>query len=729
MPINTKNRFLLLYGSQTGQAKAIAEEIADKAENHGLHADIHCMSQTEKTFNLEKENCAVFVVSTTGEGDAPDTASKFLRRLRKKTLPEDYLCQLSYTVLGLGDTNYTNFCNCGKTLNKRILELGAKLFYNPGWADDGVGLEIVVEPWLDNLFESLKKQLHISSVPTDATMDNTASNMNSNQREILDPLEKKTDLNTVVNLQMTDNDSHLDNKASNADKTITDQGSDLGQDSSRNNSSSDIGNENDSKTIPCLTSTVPPLSDSDLTLPAMPPSYIHVTFDENLTIDLTDLPRQNGYPFPSANSDVKMVAISSATILTSNDSVKKTLKIGLDIKNRGITYEPGDAVSIICPNNEHEVNDLLKRLNVLEKADTTVDLSIISDTKKRRAVIPPHIPEQATLRHIFLTCIDIREPPKKALLRVFVEHTSHPREKRRLQELCSKQGSNDYSQFIREQSLSIMDILTAFPSCHPPLHSILEHTSRLKPRPYSACSALSACPDRLEFVFNVLEIPEGNGRCTARQGVCTGWLDNITKSIQTNNEDLNSQMSSLSLNEDIQIPIFTRTNQHFRPPTDLSCPVIFIGPGTGVAPFIGFLLERQKRKQSLVEETTYGETWLFYGCRNKNKDYLFKQELEDFHGSGTLNKLCVCFSRDDQPEDSPRYVQDFLLQETDAISKLIETEKLLIYVCGDAKNMAKDVNEALAKIIKTKMGLSEEGAKSYLMKMRLHRRYFEDVWT
>ncbi|KAI0214798.1 hypothetical protein LSAT2_000049 [Lamellibrachia satsuma] len=149
-----KSRFLLLYGSQTGQAQGIAEEITDRAPGQGLNAELHCLSLTEKrfyleretcAFYLERETCAVIIVSTTGDGEPPDTVLKFMRRLRKKTLPGDYMAHLHYTMLGLGDSNYTNFCKCGKTLDGRLQQLGATRFYPAGWADDATGSTIPVE--------------------------------------------------------------------------------------------------------------------------------------------------------------------------------------------------------------------------------------------------------------------------------------------------------------------------------------------------------------------------------------------------------------------------------------------------------------------------------------------------------------------------------------------------------------------------------------------------------
>jgi hypothetical protein len=103
----------------------------------------------------------VFVVSTTGDGDPPDSAQKFWRRLKKKTLAKTYLQHLKYALLGLGDSNYTNFCNFSKMLNKRLLELGATAFYDTGYADDAVGLERVVEPWTDGLWAAVKMTLGI----------------------------------------------------------------------------------------------------------------------------------------------------------------------------------------------------------------------------------------------------------------------------------------------------------------------------------------------------------------------------------------------------------------------------------------------------------------------------------------------------------------------------------------------------------------------------------------
>ncbi|KAH3826153.1 hypothetical protein DPMN_128049 [Dreissena polymorpha] len=694
MPVILNNRFLLLYGSQTGQAKAIAEDIAEKAEAKGLHADIHCLSQTEKKFKIERESCVVLVISTTGDGEPPDTALKFVRHLKKKTLKSDYLSTLNYTLLGLGDSNYTNFCNCGKTLNQRLLELSAKPFYPPGWADDAVGLEVVAEPWIENLIPAIT---HFLKLP----LDN-----NQSARSI--GCKKERDTGSLMN-------------------------------------------------------SVPPLSESSLTVPILSPEYLKVDFLDTETVNVDELPLQNGCSFPSAASPVVMATVQSICTLTAPSSVKKALAVTISIAGTGITYQAGDAISVVCPNPPEEVEALLKRLGLQDKADTPMQISVIEGTKKKSAAVPKHVPPKCTLHHLFTTCLDFREPPKKALLRALMEYTSDASHQRRLQELCSKQGAVDYTCFIREPSVGVLDLLDCFTSCMPPVTCLIEHLSRLQPRPYSVCTSSRRYPDSLQFVFNVVEIPAGSGRSYHRKGLCTGWLEGLRSGVSAmskaedggdnrsedskfsmtgdgdktgseamntgfgDSEQLSLQMQNLSLNN-VKIPIFARTNQNFHQPDDLTIPLILIGPGTGVAPLIGFLQERAELKRK-NPEVHHGEVWLFYGCRHRDRDYLFRDTLEAFVTSSVVTRLCVSFSRDDQPADAPRYVQDNMRRHGGDLVTLIQDKGACVYVCGDARNMAKDVNETFVDIFAEHKGLTKDDISGLFMKLRLEKRYREDVWT
>ncbi|XP_063422616.1 methionine synthase reductase-like [Mytilus trossulus] len=782
MPVSTKNRFLLLYGSQTGQAKAISEEIVEKAEKFNLTADLHCLSQTEKKFNIEREHCVVIVTSTTGDGEPPDTAQKFVRRLKKKTLPSNHLENLNYALLGLGDSNYTNFCNNGKTIDRRLEQLGAKRFYESGWADDAVGLEIAAEPWMESLFPAIQKFLSVN-IHTDCCDTNEKDNGHyteedsqenrlksktkpalhseesspalTSSNEITKPVSPSdsccdktievtlSKLNSLTNVNNLSS-SLLGKSDSNTDTDNIDSDTHINRTENSTHITKSILNlnqQNELQTLdkggcqPSLTTSLPPLSESSVSVPVLSAAYLKLEYLNDETVNLTEIPLQNGCPMPSASSEITMARVISSSVLTKEEAVKKTLCLKLNTQKKLMEYLPGDSISVVVENDKNEVEALLKRLSVLKCADTTCSLTVIEGTKKKNASVPSHIPPVCTLRHIFTTCIDIREPPKKALFRALVEYTSDQGQKRRIQELCSKQGAADYTQFVRQPSLSLMDILNAFPSCIPPVERLLEHLPRLQPRPYSVCSSPLLNPGVIEIVFNVINIPVGEGRTYQRNGICTGMLDRITQNVQTkevlqedSTEDLSNTLENLNINDKIQVPIFTRTNQHFHMSDDLSIPIIMVGPGTGVAPFVGFLRHRQALKTDMSDPELYGNTWLFYGCRHEKSDYIYRKELEDFQSTGILSRLCVCFSRDNQ-QKSPQYVQDNIRNNSTELSILIMEKNATVFVCGDAKNMAKDVNEAFVSVIQSYKGCTAEQAKIELMKMRLHKRYLEDIWT
>eukprot|EP00058_Branchiostoma_floridae_P027416 XP_002612907.1 hypothetical protein BRAFLDRAFT_282133 [Branchiostoma floridae] len=691
------NRLVLLYGSQTGQAKAIAEEIHENAEKHGLRTDLFGLELTEKKFDVTKESCVVFVCSTTGDGDPPDNATKFFRRLKKKTLPSDHLAHLNFAVLGLGDSNYTNFCNCPKTLDKRLQELGAKPFYPTGYADDAVGLEIVVDPWIEGLWTAVRKQL---GTEINGQRDDKVS---ESQSEIVavksceDSTNDRTSTAYTDLADVADKDTHSI-VPENQDGVIQQAG-------------------------PSLRVSAPPLCDSGLTLPAKSVPYLEVEFHPEESL----LPLQSGCPFPSAAADVVMATVTMATRLTRHDAVKTALDIELDILDTSFKYEPGDSFGVVCPNDETEVQDLIDRLGLTDHADTTFSAKVIKGTKKRAAAVPAHLPARCTIRYALLTCLEIRAVPKKAFLRMLVEHTSDAVQKRRLQELCSKQGTADYAAFIREPNLRLLDVLTAFPSCCPPFERLLEMLPRLQPRPYSVSSSPLVSPDRLHFVFNIVHIPSGSGRAAPCTGVCTGWLDRLTGHMQT------GVYVGMAEEDKVAEKIGQITNNHFRLPSDLSVPIIMVGPGTGVAPFVGFLQHREKQRE-ISHDAVCGPSWLFYGCRHRDRDYLYREELERLAAAGVLDHLVVCFSREEpvtmETDGAPpaRYVQDNLHHHGDDVGRMLLDEGAVLYVCGDAKNMAKDVNEVITQIVQKYKGKLSE-ARNTVFQLRQDRHYIEDIWT
>jgi sulfite reductase (NADPH) flavoprotein alpha-component len=166
-----------------------------------------------------------------------------------------------------------------------------------------------------------------------------------------------------------------------------------------------------------------------------------------------------------------------------------------------------------------------------------------------------------------------------------------------------------------------------------------------------------------------------------------------------------------------KLKVFLRSNPHFRLPTDNDRPIIMVGPGTGLAPFRGFLQEREAVGAG-------GRNWLVFGHRNYTHDFLYQLELQDWLKSKLLTRLDVAFSRD-QPEK--RYVQDVLW---DARANLYAWLKdgAAFYVCGDANAMAKDVHAMLLRILADQGKQDDAGAKAELDAIRRDGRYLRDVY-
>ncbi|XP_049872512.1 methionine synthase reductase [Pectinophora gossypiella] len=457
-----------------------------------------------------------------------------------------------------------------------------------------------------------------------------------------------------------------------------------------------------------------------LSLPIVKENPLKIEFqkcDENETLYESRAP-----PLPFASSNVFHADISDWRRLTAvNNDCKAVYEVTFDVTGSTFNYKPGDTIGVIPQNSTADVEQILDHLNLKSQADD--QYTLIVDKTLKGAKIPVHVPVKSTLRHVFQYCLDLRSVIKKLFLLALSRHTKDDNERKVLEYVCSKEGATVYTTHILNKNLCVLDLFSIFKTCKPPAEVLLANLPRLLPRPYSIVNSQIKDPNTLKICFSVMDI--GNNR----KGLTTGWLEEV---ISSSNVDLESRIKSLSISNggkescDSKIPIYIRKNMSgFLMPKDLAFPMIFIGPGTGVSPYIGFLQEREclKRKNP---ELNLGEAWLFFGCRDPKLDFIYEQELKNFIENGILKKMSTAFSRVDGCET--KYIQDALTQNGEELTKLIK-DGASIFICGDLKNMASQVKDVLVQCLIKYDGKTKEEAEKYIFEMQKGDKYFVDTWS
>ena len=175
--------------------------------------------------------------------------------------------------------------------------------------------------------------------------------------------------------------------------------------------------------------------------------------------------------------------------------------------------------------------------------------------------------------------------------------------------------------------------------------------------------------------------------------------------------------------------MYVKRSVAFKPPEDTSAPVIMIGPGTGVAPFRGFLERRRAQlKEAGGAASAAGPAWLFFGCRKAEEDYLYRSDLEGFAADGTITELITAFSREGAEKV---YVQHKLAARAKEVAAMVTAPGAHVFVCGDGAGMAKDVHAALCEALQAHAeGVPDSAAAAAaLAAMTKEGRYVRDIWS
>ncbi|GHE08384.1 molybdopterin-dependent oxidoreductase [Streptomyces alanosinicus] len=336
-----------------------------------------------------------------------------------------------------------------------------------------------------------------------------------------------------------------------------------------------------------------------------------------------------------------------------------------------LVYEAGDALAVHPVNRPELVTEWLAVTGL--DADATVQV-----------LGPGAVPfAEALLRHLDIT----RVAP--GLLRFAADRTRDPRELRKLLRPDNKGELARWS-----WGRQAVDVLAEF-GIRAGAQEWTDLLGRLQPRLYSICSSPLTDPHLVSLTVSVVRYENPAGR--PRHGVCSPFLADAEPGTP--------------------VPVRVQRAPHFRPPADPATPAVMIGPGTGIAPFMGFLEERRARGHR-------APNWLFFGEQHRASDFYYEEELTAFLAEGTLTRLDTAFSRDQRAKV---YVQDRMREHGPQLWSWLR-DGAHFYVCGDASRMAKDVDRALRDIVTVHGGLDEAEAAAYVEQLAADKRYVRDVY-
>jgi sulfite reductase (NADPH) flavoprotein alpha-component len=353
--------------------------------------------------------------------------------------------------------------------------------------------------------------------------------------------------------------------------------------------------------------------------------------------------------------------------ITGRSSDKEVYHVELSLKGSGITYEPGDSVGILANNPPSLVEAILQYKGFEGNEKVIIKEGELSLT-------------EALSRYLEVTVLN-----REVILR-YGEKTGHAK----LKEVVADETLLDRYLYGHD----VLDLLEEFPAQLTP-QDLAEILRSLPARLYSISSSQAAVGDEVHITVAKVSY-KSKGR--KRSGACSTYLaDHI-------------EVDSL-------VSVFIEKNPAFKLPEDHQTPVILVGAGTGVAPFRAFLQHREANNQK-------GNTWLFFGERRFHSDFLYQVEWQKLVKDGFLEKIDVAFSRDQQEKV---YVQHRLLERQKEVFNWL-SNGASIYLCGDMKSMARDVQQALLQIFESQGGMTEEKALEYLKQLKKEKRFQTDVY-
>ncbi len=370
---------------------------------------------------------------------------------------------------------------------------------------------------------------------------------------------------------------------------------------------------------------------------------------------------------PGTTREAPAVAVfKSRRRLNQEGSAKDTWHVEFDLSKSGVNYVVGDSFGVFPRNNQGLVDQIIAMLGA----------SHVTEINGK------------TLREVLRDDVDLGLAPDSLFELYSYISGGKAREKARAL-AKGEDPDGDAAQ------LDVLAVLHKFPSVRPHPEAFVDALSPLQPRLYSISSSPNLNVGGLSLTVDAVRYQINKRK---RTGVASTWL-----------------ADSVSPGEELKV--YVQKAHNFALPADLSKPVIMIGPGTGVAPFRAFL---QERKASQAP----GKNWLFFGHQKSATDFFYRDELEDLRKEGVLTRLSLAWSRD---AGQKFYVQDRMREVGADVWRWLE-EGAHVYVCGDAKRMAKDVEAAMVDIAAANGKKTTDEAVAFVSQLKKDKRFQLDVY-
>ena len=347
-------------------------------------------------------------------------------------------------------------------------------------------------------------------------------------------------------------------------------------------------------------------------------------------------------------------------------SEKETWHVEIELPKAGISYEVGDSLGLVPSNDPTLVDAVLAALNAPE------DFPIGG----------------RSLREVLIGGVSLGAAPDM-LFQLFSYITGGERRQKAKALAAGDDPDGDAAK------LDVLAAIQKFSGVRPDPEAFVEALDPLQPRLYSIASSPKADPTRIALCIDTVRYSIGQ---RMRLGVASTFVADRIRPGE-------------------RVKIYVQKAKHFSLPTDPSIPIIMIGPGTGIAPFRAFLQERMATKAP-------GRNWLFFGHQRSDYDFFYENELTDMKAARVLNRLTLAWSRD---SNEKIYVQDRMREVGRDLWSWL-AEGAYVYVCGDAKRMAKDVERALIDVVANFGARSANEAVAFVADLKKSGRYQQDVY-